>query len=232
MATFLRDGFVTGYVTNLVGSGLDADEIGFRTGYVYAYNAQTAPMPFYDFDTHSLVVRLANPHLRSPGVPATGSYETFIPYAMLTGVMNVPSPASLTGGTVVVSRSASGSTSAVPFTLTHLPGGVRIEIPSVTYSSPTYRIRPKRTRPGPPRLRAVARTAPRTVRVAFRPPLANGGARVTKYVARCVTAQGRTFTASKAASPIAVRVPRRKVTCSVRAVNRIGKGPFSAARKA
>ena len=232
VADLVYDGFVTGYVTDLASSGLSDAEIGLRNGYIHAYNAQDASMPLYDPDTNSLVVRMANPHFRSAGVPATGSYQTFLPTAMLTGLLEVPDPSSLTGGSFVISRSAGATTTPVPFTLTHTSAGVQIDISGITFSSPTIRIRPKRTAPGNPRLRSVRRATATSVRVRFRPPLANGGARVTRYIARCRKAGGAIVTISRPSGPIVVKVGRGPATCSVRAVNRIGKGRFSAARTA
>jgi hypothetical protein len=232
VADLLYDGFVTGYVTDLQSSGLSDAEISLRAGFIHAYNAQDATTPFYDFDTNSLVIQMANPHFRTSGVPATGTYQTFIPNAMLTGYMNVPDPASLTGGSLTVSRSVGSSTSSVPFTLTHLAGGIAIDITGITFSSPKIRIKPKRTAPGKVRIRSVHRATRTSVRVRFRAPLANGGSKVTRYIARCRKSGGGIVTVSRPAGPIVVVVGRGRATCSVRAVNRIGKGPFSAARTA
>jgi hypothetical protein len=233
VADTVYNGFVTGYVTDLASSGLDAAEIAARSDYVHAYNAQVGVLPFYDFDTNALVIRLANPHLRSAGVVATGSYETFLPNALLTTVMNVPDPTSLTGGAVTVDRTAGGTPTSVPFTLTHEAGGVRIEIPSITYSSPRYRIKLKRTAPGKPRLYRASRLTKTSVKLQFLKPLANGGASVTKYVARCRRPGGPWFLTSGTRSPLTLEgLPRRPVTCSVRAINKIGKGLFSASRTA
>jgi hypothetical protein len=233
VADTVYDGFVTGYVTDLASSGLDAAEIAARTGYVHAYNAQVGVLPFYDFDANALVIRLANPHLKAPGVPATGSYETFLPNALLTTVMNVPDPSSLTGGSVVVDRTAGGVSSTVPFALTHEAGGIRVAIPSITYSSPRYRIKLKRTAPGKPRLYRASRSGRRSVKLQFLKPLANGGAPVTKYVGRCRRPGGKWFLTSGRKSPLRLTgLPRKRVTCSVRAINRIGKGKFSATRTA
>jgi hypothetical protein len=233
VADLLYDGFVTGYVTDLASSGLGVAEIALRTGFVHAYNAQDASMPLYDPDTNSLVVRMANPHFRTPGVPATGSYETFMPYSMLTGLLEVPDPSSLTGGSFVVSRSLGGSTTPVAFALAHSAEGISIDIPSITYSSPTYRIRPKKTPPGAPRLRSASRTTATSVRLRFRVPLANGGSPVTRYIARCRRPGGTWFTASGRAAPLTVtHLPRRAMKCSVRAVNALGKGKFSVEKTA
>jgi hypothetical protein len=69
------------------------------------------------------------------------------------------------------------------------------------------------------------------VKLQFLKPLANGGAKVTKYVGRCRRPGGKWFLTSGAKSPLKLTgLPRRPVACSVRAVNRIGKSPFSATR--
>ncbi|MDP3969088.1 MAG: hypothetical protein Q8Q02_12485 [Nocardioides sp.] len=220
---WVYDGFITGYVTDI--SWASPAEQRMMTGLLHAYNAQDANL-FYDYDTNAMVIQLANPHLKEPGVVATGAYQTFLPYSMLTGMMNVPDPTTLTGGSFLVSRAGSGTT--VPFTLTHHPAGVEILIPDITYSTPTYRIKPRRSAPGQPQLRRVVRVAPNTTRVKFTPPVANGGAVITGYRARCRRGTAVWHYGSATASPIRVRnVPRRPVTCQVRAINRIGAGAWS-----
>jgi hypothetical protein len=119
----------------------------------------------------------------------------------------------------------------VPFTVTHTGGGVEVDIAGITFSTPTYRIKPKRTAPGAPRLRAVERVTTSDVRLRFRAPLANGGAPITAYRATCRQLDGDLVRSSGQTSPITVTdVGRRDVTCSVRAVNRIGAGPASVSR--
>jgi hypothetical protein len=227
------NGFVTGYVTDLAGTGLGPDERDWRTGYWYAYNAQDAAMPYYDPDTNSLVLRFANPHLKADGVTvASGQFQTFIPNALLTNLMDVPSPSSLTGGSFTVTRSSGSTTAAMPFTLTHQPGGVMIDIASITYSRPVVRIRPKRTVPGAPRMRSAYRIADRTAKVSFRAPLANGGSPVTQYSARCRKVGGSAvYRAYKSSSPIVIQnVSTGRLECRTRAKNALGWGPLSGAR--
>jgi hypothetical protein len=220
---WVYDGFITGYVTDL-GSATPDDQ-RMMTGLLHAYNAQDQNL-YYDFETNSMVIQLANPHLKEAGVVATGTYQTFLPYSMLTGMMNVPDPSTLTGGSFIVSRA--GSATSVPFTLSHHDAGVDIRISNITYSTPTYRIKPRRSVPGAPRLRSVVRVAATTVRVGFAPPLANGGAAISGYRVRCRRGTAPWHYGTGTASPIRVRhVPRRPVTCQVRAVNRIGSGAWS-----
>ncbi len=219
------DGFVTGYVTDLATSGLDATEISQRTGMISAYNAQDANV-FYDPDTNSLVVQLANPHLTGTGAVATGSYETFLPTAFLEGTMNVPDAGTLTAGTVTVVRSAGGSVSSAPFTLAHVPGGVRIAITGITYSSPTYTIHPG---PSKPRHVHARKVSAHKARVKFRKPAKALGHKINRYQARCHRA-GKAWHKSKGtASPLYVgHLPRHKVYCQVRAHNKLGWGAWSA----
>ena len=229
VAGLVRDGFVTGYVTDLASSGLSPAEIADRTGYVNTYNAQDA-YAFYDADTNAMEVRMANPHLSAPTVEAVGYYETFFPDAMLTGQFGVPDPTTLTSASFSVARVGTGS---VPATVTREAGGVRVEVSGITFSTPRYRIAPKATAPGRPRIRFAVRESPRAVSVVFRRPLLDGGARVKSYQARCHRPQGEWHRASGTRSPVTLfGLPKATVECQVRAVNRVGAGPWSAVRTA
>jgi hypothetical protein len=221
------DGFVTGYVTDLDSSGLSSSEIGWRTGMIRAYNAQDEST-YYDPDLDSLVIKLANPHLTGTGAVATGSYQMYFPNAYLINVMGVPDPASLTSGSLTVTRSAYDSSGPVPFTVTHDSGGVQVSIAGITYSRPTYKIKPKPTVPGKPRLTSVVKLTGGRAKLSFKAPLANGGRSVDRYSARC-----RKYTTSSwhsaagSSGPLVVSgLPSGKVYCQVRAHNSIGWGPF------
>jgi hypothetical protein len=225
LADTVYGGFVTGYVTDDASSGLSASEIADRHGYVAAYSAQDA-YSFYDPDTNSLVVRMANPHLASPGVPATGNYEARIPDAMLVNELGVPDPSTLTTGSFTVART--GSSSAVPFTVTRYAGGVEVKIDSITFSTPQYKIHPKPTAPGAPRWGSVRRVNAHSVKVLFRAPRADGGRRVASYAARCRRGHNAWHTRAGTSSPVVVtNLPARGVSCQVRARNAIGWGAWS-----
>lgn len=221
------DGFVTGYVTDLASSGLDAAEISQRTGMISAYNAQDANT-YYDPDSNSLVVQLANPHLTGSGALATGSYETFLPTAFLEGTMNVPDASTLSAGTVEVVRTAGGASSSAPFTLTHVAGGVRISITGITYSSPTYRLHPG---PSKPRKVHASKISTHRARVRFKKPANTLGRKINRYQARCHK-PGKAWRSTKGtASPLTVgRLPKGKVYCQVRAHNKLGWGIWSPVR--
>ena len=226
VAGLVYDGFVTGYVTDLVDSGLSAAERDDRVGMISSSNAQDF-YTLYDPDTNALLVRMANPHLRSPGVPATGYFDAFLPNDLLVNEMGVPSPAGLSGGSFTVSRT--GTSASVPFTLTHEPGGIRIHIEGIGFSRPQYKIKPKASAPGKPRRVSVARTGVRAVKVTFRQPVADGGKRITGYDARCRRGSGRWQLRSAHSSPIRfASVAAAPVQCQVRAVNAKGRGKWSA----
>lgn len=221
-------GFVTGYVTDLASSGLSASEIADRTGYVHVYSAQDA-YEIYDSATNSIEVRMANTHLMADGTTVFhGSYQSFLPDAMLVNDMNVPDPTTLTTGSFSITRVGSGS---APATVTRVSGGVEISIPSITFSNPRYRIRPKPTAPGVPRRVKVTKPTAHTAKVSFKRPLADGGAAITKYQARCRKGSAAWHQAAAGAPPVVVKsLPRGSVSCQVRAVNRLGAGPWSVRR--
>jgi hypothetical protein len=224
-ASLNYDGFVTGYVTDLATSGLGAAEKAERVGMLSAYNAQDANV-FYDPDSNSLVVQLANPHLTGTGALATGSYETFLPTAFVEGTMGVPDASTLTAGTVSVVRSAGGATSTAPFTLTHEPGGIRITITGITYSSPTYKLH---AGPSKPRKVGASKISAHKARVRFKKPANDLGRRINRYQARCHKVGKSWHSAKGTSSPITVgNLPKGKVYCQVRAHNKLGWGVWSA----
>jgi hypothetical protein len=220
-------GFATGFVTDDSGSGLTAAQISDRQGYLNVFNAQDAYW-FYDGGHNSLVMRMANPHLKSPGVTATGSFQTRIPDAMLIDELNVPDPGALTAKSLTVVRTGSGS---VPITLTRVKGAIDIRVKGITFSTPEYSIHPKPSAPGSPRWGSLKRVTRHHVKVSFRAPRANGGAPIQKYAARCRRGTGAWHTTTGTGSPITVgSVPTGKVSCRVRAHNHVGWGPWSASR--
>jgi hypothetical protein len=228
VADTVDDGFATGYVTDDADSGLGAGEIADRQGYIASYNAQDA-YTFYDIDTNTLEVRMANPHLKAPGVPATGYYDTFLPHDYLVNELEVPDPSTLSGGTLTVVRA--GSSTSVPFTVSHESGGVRIHIGGITFSRPTYKIHPKPTAPGTPRWGSVQRVGPHAVKVSFRKPRADGGKPISGYAARCRHGSGSWHSSRAGRSPITVTgVPRGTISCQVRARNSIGWGHWNKPR--
>jgi hypothetical protein len=232
VASLVYSGFVSGYVTDLASSGIPVGQRAARTGFIHAYNAQDASEAFYNFETNALEIQMLNPHLRAPGVVATGSYETFITNAMLINQLEVPDPASLTGGSFTVRRTVGSTTTSTPFTLTHEPGGVRIVISAITFSAPKFSLKPKASRPGRPRNLRASRMSGAVAKLRFRGPLANGGKPITRYAGRC-TARGHAARRAYATGGrLYVRqlTPGVRYTCRVRAYNAIGAGPWGVAK--
>jgi len=229
IADLVYRGFVTGYVTDLASSGLPPAEIADRMGMINAYNAQAVDGPWYDIDSNTLVLKLANPHLRDASTPAVGFFESFLPNAYLVNQLHVPYPDTLTGGSFTVVRA--GSTTSVPFTVSHEASGIRLVIHGIGFSTPTYKIHPKPSAPGRPRWGSATRVAPHAVRLRFRAPIANGGKPVTAYVGRCHRGTGAWHVVRGTSSPLVVRdLPRKRVSCQVRAVNVIGPGRWNPLR--
>ena len=224
-ATFDVSGFASGGIEDHVGSGLSASEISQRTGMFHATNAQDS-YDFYDIDTNTLVVRLANPHLKADGTPVNdGTYDTFIPNAYLTGTMGIPDPAALTGGSFVVTKTVGTTTTSAPFTLLHEAGGIRIKITGITFSRPTYRIH---AGPSQPRRVSARKISTHKARVRFAKPASNLGYRINRYQARCHKLGKAWHAAKGTSSPITVgNLPKGKVDCQVRAHNKLGWGTWS-----
>lgn len=233
IAELVSDGFFNGYATDLVGSGLDPREISHRTGMVTGTNAQWPPAdlpPDYNPDTNSIDIQLANAHLKAPGVLATGHYEAFLPNAFLIHELQVPDPSTLAGGSFTVSRV--GTSTTYSYVVTHEPGGVRIRIPSITFSSPKLRIRPKPSVPGKPRWGSVRRATATKVKLSFWRPYADGGPSIDAYQGRCRRGTAPWKYVKASASPIYIgNLSRRTVDCQVRAHNRIGWGRWNAVKR-
>jgi hypothetical protein len=230
VADLVYDGFMTARLSDGTTEGRPDWAVQARAGIVEVGNAQGVSA-HYDFATNALVVQLVNPHLRasSPDVVATGSFETFLPDAWLTANYHVPDPTTLTSGSFSVRRV--DSTAPVDFSVTREANGVWIRISDFTFSAPQFRVKPKPSAPGVPRWGSVTRLGAHAVTVRFRAPVADGGAAITTYTARCRRGDAAWLRASGTGSPLTVRgVPRKPVSCQVRAVNRIGPSRWSATR--
>jgi hypothetical protein len=231
IAGFVAEGWANGYVTDLGDSGLGGSYINHRTGYVTSSNANWLSEPYFDSETNSLVLELANLHWKASGVPATGFFETRIPYSFLTNQLGVPYPESLTSGRFTVVR-LDGTVSSVPFSLTHGGGGVWIEVHDITFSKPRYRLKAKPTAPGKPRWGSVSRVTATKVKLRFYRPLADGGPNITAYQGRCRRGTGAWHYNKATGSPIYIgSLSRRLVDCQVRAQNRIGYGRWNAVKR-
>lgn len=228
VADWVYDGFVSARLSDGTTEGRPAWAVAARAGIVETGNAQGVATG-YDFATNALVVKLVNPHLRStgPDVAASGWFETFLPDTWLTANYHVPDPATLTSAAAFVVR-RDGSPNPVSYTFSREAGGVWIRITDFSFSAPVFRVRPKPSAPGIPRSVRVVRLSAHVVKVAFRPPVADGGARITDYKAQCRRGDSPWQRASGPSSPLRVRnLPKSTVSCRVRAVNRIGASRWS-----
>lgn len=220
-------GFADGVVTDLGDSGLSAGYKAARTGFVLASNAQYQGEPTYDAGSNSIVVQMANPHLRAPGVAATGFFEAYLPEAYLTTQLGVPDPDTLTGGTFTVWRD--GTTTSVPFTLTDVGPGIWIRVHGIGFSRPTFKLH---AGPSKPRKVSATKVSAHKARVRFTKPAKNLGHKINRYQARCHKLGKPWRKARSTASPITVgNLPRGKVYCQVRAHNKLGWGVWSATKR-
>lgn len=220
-----NQGFADGYLTDLGDSSLGLRYAYARTGFYMASNAQYQAEPYYDAETNSLVVAMANPHLRAVGQPASGFFEAFIPNSYLTNFLHVPDPSTLTGTSFNIVRI--GSTYPPSTTMTNTGDGILIKVANVGFSRPRYRITPKPSVPGKPRMTKVVKISG-GAKSYFKAPLANGGRSIDRYSARCRKYSTSAWhSVAGSSSPLTVTsLPYGKVYCQVRAHNSIGWGPF------
>ena len=228
VATEVYQGYADGGVDDGTAFAQQPDLLGDYPDYTYASNAQDYAA-LRDSDLNSLEVKLGNPHLSAPGVPATGYYETFLPDAMMMRAFHVVRPWALSKSSFTVERV--DVPGPVDYTVTREGNGIRLVINHIGFSAPDYYIHPKSTTPGALPGLALRRVARHQVRATFRAPV-NGGSRVTSYLARCRARGGAWHFGRSATSPVAVRhVPRRRVVCQVRATNKLGVGPWTRTRR-
>jgi len=90
----------------------------------------------------TLVATLGAPHFLADGVTLnTGSMTAFLPQAVLNSLFGLTG-ADMDAATLDVIRTAgTTSTSAIPFTITPVTGGVTVNVPTITFSSPKYTIK-------------------------------------------------------------------------------------------
>lgn len=112
----------------------------FSGGWV-ATNAQQFGFPTYNSVTEAVEVSLSGPHFTPTLGVNTGFFRAFVPTAVLTTLFGISDPGSLSG-TLVISQTESGVTTTVTATVTSVAGGVLIDVPTFSYSSPTFGIEP------------------------------------------------------------------------------------------
>ena len=86
--------------------------------------------------------------------------------------------------------------------------------------------------PGTPRWGTVTRPQTRTVKVTFRKPVADGGKAITAYRVQCGRGDNVwTTTVHRVKPALFPDLPRKPVSCKVRAVNSVGAGHWSSVRQ-
>lgn len=125
-----------------------------------------------------LVASLGGPHFLSDGATLnSGSMTAFLPNSVLNTMFGLTS-ADIDSATLDVLRTiGTATTSAVPFTISAVSGGITLTVPTITFSSPKYTI--KMTAAGVQKQKVVAVTPSKyksTFKVAGKNVKANGKA--------------------------------------------------------
>ncbi len=185
--------------------------------------------------SRALTTELVAPHFFAGGTtPVVGLVRYRLSYRQMRLELGIPDPETLTPTSLAGSVN-NGKAGGV-FTTWHDPdgGGFFIQAGGFTFSVKRLKVTPARITPARPALTKATRLA------AARARLVHGvasprGAKVTGYVARCVSPRGHrvTATAPKDAAKVVVKGLRRGTayTCKVAATSKAGKGAWSAPRK-
>lgn len=150
--------------SDVIGASLAMSfEPGVGSNMTGSYFAMTGAMGgFVTSDTaadgsKTLVATLGAPHFLADGTTLnTGNMVAFLPTAVLNSLFG------LTSGDVdatvldVVRTSGTSTSSAIPFTVASVPGGVTLTVPTITFSTPKYTI--KMTTKGIAKQKAIAVT--------------------------------------------------------------------------
>lgn len=223
----VADHLGTGYWEALI------DDAGFATPAAYrnslrdfdlAASADWISSPLQlDFATNTIILDVANAHFEPDGTtPFTGHAQFTLPNAMLSGLYNVDSPATLTAASFAVTSGSAAATT----TLSIASDGVTVMIDNLTFSKRKLRIA-GRTNPRRP-ARATARRVHATVGVINTTAATPRGSRIRGYVATCRTrgdiAIGSTRD-SVGGAAIRVRglVPGHRYRCGVQARSKAGR---------
>ena len=197
-----------------------------QTGFWEASNAQHHAAATYDAAVRALTVRLGNPHLRLDGTAATGTYEAFLPAAVLPVYLGIPTAAAVEPDSLVVTRTEGLRTTLVRApTITRVAGGVELRVAGIAYSTATYRVYGI-SRALPTRIRSltVRRPSAARVRLGWKAPARVGAMPVTSYRVRCgssaATVRVRTVIIRASAG----------VTCTIRPHSQAGFGPATLKR--
>lgn len=139
-------------------------EAGVGTQMAGSYFALTGAMGGYVTSvtnadgTKSLAASIGAPHFLADGATLnTGSMVAFLPTATVNSLFGLTSDVLDTTTMDVIRTSGSTTTSAVPFTIAAVAGGVTLTVPTITFSSPKYTV--KMTAAGLAKKKLIAKTA-------------------------------------------------------------------------
>jgi hypothetical protein len=143
----------------------------------------TSPAPYWYLSV------LGNPHLDQDGEPVRGSFNAFVPGNYFASVGTTAKLAATVGFDVQGVDTVTGATTAIPATVTHVDGGVMLDVPDLGYSIQRINVYNRApaasadTLPGRPTgVHATAGAS--TAAVGWTGPDSNGGATITAYTAR------------------------------------------------
>ena len=122
---------------------LDFDQAGtfanFRGSYFGLVNAVSGfVQPVQSQTEPGLSVTLGGPTRLSNGTTNVGSLDAFIPTAALQSLFGTTD--STLASRLAVTRTEGGTTAGAAYTATAVPGGLRVQIPGITFSTPVYKI--------------------------------------------------------------------------------------------
>lgn len=118
----------------------EADNPGFAALAGGYFALRAAVGGFVQSSNGTLDVTLGGPHFKADGSTLNvGSMTAFLPDAALQQWFGVTAT-DVTADTFAVTRTEGATTSAAPWTSRVVPGGLAVDVPGITFSSPRYRI--------------------------------------------------------------------------------------------
>jgi hypothetical protein len=213
----------------------DADQRAAFWGVDFWSNVEVTSFPpgvVYDDATGIATMRLdfGAPHFETDGTTVyRGHFETVLPNDFLRENFFIPDPGTMTPGSLAVA--GGGPLSSTTVTKPTPASPATIEVTDMTFSVRKLRVRTGTVVPTRPRNVRATRVSATVGKIRYglaRPR----GAKVRGYRARCVPPTGPAVTATrtKNASPLRVSglTRGRPYTCRVRALSKVGPGPWSA----
>jgi hypothetical protein len=177
----------------------------------------------------AMQLEFAAPHFETDGTTVhRGHFETVLPNDFLRENFFIPDPSTMTPASLVVAGGGPISTTTVRKDSASSP--MEIEVTDMTFTIRKLRVRTGTVVPTRPTDLRASRVAARVGKVGYDLAQARG-ARVTGYLARCVSPGGDVVKARRAgnASPVRLEGLQRgtRYTCQVRAQSKVGPGPWS-----